>query len=303
MAVNLADANSAGDKPREIDAETGVATTGHEWDGVRELNNPLPRWWLWLFYITIVWSIGYWIVYPAWPLLSSATQGVLNWHSRAAVVSDLENLKAQRGAMFVKLTGASLPEITADPVLLDFARALGRQAFANNCAPCHGDGGGGAKGYPNLVDDDWLWGGKLADIAQTIRYGIRSGDPKARIGDMPAFGRMGILKPDEIATVADFVRSLSALPVDPGSDLVRGKKIFSDNCSPCHGADGKGNRDFGAPKLTDAIWLYGSDKATIMEGVTNGRGGVMPAWAGRLDDTTIKALTVFVFTFGGGQKE
>jgi cytochrome c oxidase cbb3-type subunit 3 len=295
----------ADDKPHDagiIDDKTGIATTGHEWDGVRELNNPLPRWWLWLFYITIIWSVGYWIVYPSWPLASSATQGLLKWHSRDAVVTDLANLKVQRGPMFVKLTAASLQEIAADPVLLDFARALGRQAFANNCAPCHGAGGGGARGYPNLVDDDWLWGGKLDDIVQTIRYGIRSGNPKARIGDMPDFGRAGILKPDEISTVADFVRSLSGLPVDPKADLARGAKIFGDYCSGCHGPAGKGSHELGAPNLTDAIWLYAPDKATIMEGITNGRGGVMPAWSDRLDDTTIKSLTVFVFTFGGGEK-
>jgi cytochrome c oxidase cbb3-type subunit 3 len=295
----------ADDKPHDagiIDDKTGIATTGHEWDGVRELNNPLPRWWLWLFYITIIWSVGYWIVYPSWPLASSATQGLFKWHSRDAIVTDLANLKVQRGSMFVKLTAASLQEIAADPMLLDFARALGRQAFANNCAPCHGAGGGGARGYPNLVDDDWLWGGKLDDIAQTIRYGIRSGNPKARIGDMPDFGRARILKPDEISTVADFVRSLSGLPVDPKTDLARGAKIFGDFCSGCHGPAGKGSHELGAPNLTDAIWLYGPDKATIMEGITNGRGGVMPAWSDRLDNTTIKALTVFVFTFGGGEK-
>jgi cytochrome c oxidase cbb3-type subunit 3 len=204
--------------------------------------------------------------------------------------------------MFGKLGAASLQDIIADPTLLDFARALGRQAFADNCAPCHGAGGGGAKGYPNLVADRWLWGGKLDEIAQTIRYGARNGNPKAHVGDMPDFGRAGVLKPDDISTVADYVRSLSKLPVDPRADLTRGGKIFADNCSPCHGPDGKGNHAFGAPNLTSAVWLYGSDKATIVETITNGRGGVMPAWSERLDDTTIKALAVYVFTFGGGEK-
>jgi cytochrome c oxidase cbb3-type subunit III len=285
-----------------IDAKTGIVTTGHEWDGVRELNNPLPRWWLWLFYATIIFSVGYWIAYPAWPLATSATQGLLNWHSRSAIVTDLDNLKAQRGAMFGKLGAASLSEIIADPQLVDFARAYGRQSFANNCAPCHGAGGGGAKGYPNLVADRWLWGGKLDDIVQTIRYGARNGNPKAHIGDMPDFGRSGILKADEVSAVADYVRSLAKLPADGTADLARGAKIFADNCSPCHGADGKGTTALGAPNLTSAVWLYGSDKATIVETVTNGRGGVMPAWSERLDDTTIKALAVFVFTLGGGQK-
>jgi cytochrome c oxidase cbb3-type subunit 3 len=227
---------------------------------------------------------------------------LLSWHSRAAIVTDLDNLKAQRGAMFAKLGTTSVQDIIADPTLTDFARAVGRQAFANNCAPCHGAGGGGAKGYPNLVADRWLWGGKLDNILQTIRYGARNGNPKAHVGDMPDFGRSGLLKPDEVSAVADYVRSLSRLPVDPKADLARGGKIFADNCSPCHGTDAKGNHDFGAPNLTSAVWLYGSDKATIVETVTNGRAGVMPAWSERLDDTTIKALAVYVFTFGGGEK-
>jgi cytochrome c oxidase cbb3-type subunit III len=288
---------------KHIDPLTGMATTGHEWDGVQELNTPLPRWWLWLFYATIVWSVGYWIVYPAWPLISNATQGVLGYHTRTAIVDDLAALKAQRGGMMDKLAGASVQQIAADPQLSDFARAVGRVAFADNCAPCHGSGGGGSKGYPNLNDDDWLWGGKLADIEQTIRYGVRSGDDNARPGaTMPAFGRDGILKPAQISNVGDYVRSLSALPVEKDADLAAGKKVFADNCASCHGADGKGNRELGAPNLTDKIWLYGSDKQTIMQGVQNGRGGVMPAWGKRLDEPTLKSLAVYVWSFGGGEK-
>jgi cytochrome c oxidase cbb3-type subunit 3 len=297
------------DDKQEIDALTGTATTGHVWDGIRELNTPLPRWWLWLFYITIIWSVGYWIVYPAWPLVSSFTAGTFNWTSRQAVMSELDELKAQRGPMVSRLTAASLQEIATDPQLLDFARAQGRAAFVENCAPCHGAGGGGARSYPNLNDDEWIWGGKLDDIAQTIRYGVRSGDAKARQGAaMPAFGRDGILKRADIENVADYVRSLSGLPVDPKAgpvadkDLAAGKKVFADTCAVCHGADGKGNRELGTPNLTDRIWLYGSDKAALVESIWNGRGGMMPAWVGRLDDVTIKALAVYVHSFGGGEK-
>ena len=290
------------DEPKQIDSLTGTATTGHEWDGLRELNTPLPRWWLWLFYATIVWAIGYWVVYPAWPLITNSTQGVFGWHSRTAVQSDLDALKATRGPMVGKLAAASVAEIVADPQLLDFARAQGRVAFADNCAPCHGAGGGGAKGYPNLNDDDWLWGGKLADIENTIRHGARSGDEKAHQGNMPAFGRDNILKPNEISAVADYARSLSSLPVEQGADLALGKKVFADNCAACHGPEGKGNRELGAPNLTDKIWLYGPSKETIMQGIINGRGGVMPTWQGRLDESTIKALVVYVWTFGGGEK-
>jgi cytochrome c oxidase cbb3-type subunit 3 len=287
---------------RNIDQVTGTATTGHEWDGVRELNTPLPRWWLWMFYATIIWSVGYWIVYPSWPLLTSATEGAFGWHTRSAIIDDLDQLKAQRGPMVQRLASASVAQIASDPELLAFARAQGRVAFADNCAPCHGAGGGGAKGYPNLNDDDWLWGGKLDDIAVTIGHGIRAVDPKTRAGSMPAFGRDKILKSEEISAVADFVRSLAGLPVLANADLALGKKVFADNCAVCHGEAGKGNREVGAPNLTDKIWLYGSDKTTIMDGVRNGRGNTMPAWAGRLDDSTIKALTVYVHTLGGGEK-
>ena len=287
---------------REIDRLTGTATTGHEWDGIRELNTPLPRWWLWLFYICIIWAVGYWVLYPAWPLISNSTQGVLGWHARAAVETDLKELRAQRGPMVAKIAAASLPQIVGNTELLDFARAEGRVAFADNCAPCHGAGGGGATGYPNLNDDDWLWGGKLAQIEQTITYGARSGDPKAHQGNMLAFGRDNILKPEQISQVADYVRSLSGLGVEPGADLAAGKKIFAANCVVCHGPDGKGQQNLGSANLTDKIWLYGSSKETIVKTITDGRGGVMPAWGGRLSDATIKALTVYVWTFGGGVK-
>jgi len=274
-------------------------TTGHEWDGIHELNTPLPRWWLWLFYATIVWAVGYWVVYPAWPLVSSYTGGAFGWHSRSAVAEDLVALQQQRAPMMAKLAAASLQDIEKTPQLLDFARALGGRAFADNCAPCHGAGGGGAPGYPNLTDDDWLWGGKLDQIALTITDGARSGDPKGHQGAMPPWGT--VLKPEEIVTVANYVRSLSGLKVEPGADLAAGKKLFTTNCAPCHGPDGKGNQQVGSKNLTDNIWLYGSDLQTLEQTITYGRGGVMPAWGQRLDPVTIKALAVYVHTFGGGQ--
>jgi cytochrome c oxidase cbb3-type subunit 3 len=199
------------------------------------------------------------------------------------------------------LGSTSLAEIEKDPALLSLARARGRTVFGDNCAPCHGSGGAGAKGYPNLNDDDWLWGGSLDQIMQTIQFGARSGHAKAHEGQMLAFGRDAILKKDEIATVANYVRSLSGLSTAPGFDAAAGKKIFAENCVSCHGEDGKGNQAVGAPNLTDKIWLYGSDEGTLVETITNGRAGVMPAWNGRLDPVTIKALTVFVHSLGGGK--
>jgi cytochrome c oxidase cbb3-type subunit III len=288
---------------QDTDAVTGTALTGHDWDGIHELNTPLPRWWLWLFYATIIWSVGYWIVYPSWPLVDSYTRGVFNWHSREAIVSELDALKAQRGPMVAKLAAASLQEIVSDQQLLEFARAQGRPAFGENCAPCHGAGGGGSKGYPNLNDNEWIWGGKLDEIAETIRHGIRSCDPKTRQGPaMPAFGRDNMIKRADIETIAEYVRTLSGVVPDGKADVAAGKVLFAQNCVVCHGETGKGNRALGVPDLTDAIWLYASDKTTIVEGIWNGRASMMPAWAGRLDEPTIKALAVYVHTLGGGEK-
>lgn len=286
---------------QDIDELSGRSTTGHEWDGIKELNTPLPRWWLFTFYATIIWAIGYWVLYPAWPLVHGNTRGLLQYSSRANVAVELANLEAARGEKMTVLGNASLADIEKDPALLSFARARGRTVFADNCAACHGSGAAGAKGYPNLNDDDWLWGGSLDQIMQTIQFGIRSGHPKAHEGQMLAFGRDGTLKSDEIATVANYVRSLSGLSTAPGFDAAAGRKIFSENCVACHGENGKGNQDMGAPDLTDQIWLYGSDEATIKETITNGRGGVMPAWSGRLDPVTIKALAVYVHSLGGGK--
>ena len=285
----------------EIDHVSGKTTTGHEWDGIKELNTPLPRWWLLTFYATIIWSIGYWIVYPAWPLLSNYTTGVLHWSSRGAVAVELANLEKIRGEKMAVLGSASLADIEKDPALLAMARARGRTVFGDNCAPCHGSGAAGAKGYPNLNDDDWLWGGTLDQIMQTIQYGIRSGNPKTHESAMLAFGKEGVLKPEQIVTVANYVRSLSGLPTAPGYDAAQGKKIFADNCVSCHGDKGQGNQELGAPNLSDKIWLYGSDEATIIETITNGRSGVMPAWVDRLDPSTIKALAVYVHSLGGGK--
>jgi len=285
----------------DIDHVSGKSTTGHEWDGIKELNTPLPRWWLLTYYATIIWAIGYWIVYPAWPLISSHTTGLFNYSTRADVGVELANLEKIRGEKMVKLAATPLAEIEKDPALLALARARGKAAFGDNCAPCHGTGGTGAKGYPNLNDDDWLWGGKLEQIEQTIQFGARSGNAKAHEGAMLAFGKDGILKPAEIVTVANYVRSLSGLSTSPGYEAAAGKKIFADNCASCHGDNGKGNQEMGAPNLTDQIWLFGSDEATLIETITNGRAGVMPAWSGRLDPATIKALAVYVHSLGGGQ--
>lgn len=288
--------------PHEVDAVTGIATTGHEWDGIRELNTPLPRWWLGMFYATILWSVGYWVVYPAWPLLTDATKGVFGYATRLAIEDDLAALKQQRLAQAAGLADASIAQIKADPTLFRVAIAWGKAAFGDNCVACHGVGGAGARGYPNLNDDDWLWGGSPAEIETTLKHGIRvAGNNETRVSQMPAFGRDGVLKREEINAVANQVRALAGLSTEPKADLPRGREIYAANCAACHGEAGKGNRELGAPDLTDAISLYGMDLAALTETIANSRNGVMPAWSGRLDATTIKALTVYVHSLGGGQ--
>jgi cytochrome c oxidase cbb3-type subunit 3 len=288
------------DKPK-VDPVTGFTTTGHEWDGLTELNQPLPRWWLWIFYATIVFSIGYWIVYPSWPLVTSYTGGVFGWHSRTAVAEDMESLQESRGPMVAQLSDTPLADVTSDPALFDFTLAYGKVAFQDNCAPCHGAGGGGAVGYPNLIDDAWLWGGSTDEIAHTITYGIRNDNPESRFGDMPAFGRDGILDSTQIWNVAQYVRSLSGLDVPAGADLEAGQQIYADNCAACHGDNGEGNRELGAPSLVDTVWLYGSSTDDVFNTIANARNSAMPAWGERLDPTTIKALTFYVHSLGGGE--
>ncbi len=291
----------------EIDAHTGTPTTGHEWDGIRELNTPLPRWWLWTFYATILWSFVYWILYPAWPLIGGGyTAGLLGWHSRQAVVEDIAGLRQLRAGNAERISKASLADIKTDPELLSFAKNQGKAAFATNCAPCHGAGGQGARGYPNLNADRWIWGGTLDAIHQTISHGIRwEPDQQTRTSTMPAFGREGLLKKDEISDVADYVLSTAGYPVEHQDRLAKGQAIYQNNCAACHGDDGKGNLEIGAPNLTTKVWLYGGkdgiDKAAIVERIIVGGGGVMPAWSDRLDEPTIKSLAVYVHSLGGGQ--
>lgn len=290
------------DKP-EVDEHTGVETTGHEWDGIKELNNPLPRWWLILFYASIVFAIGYWIFMPAWPAFpgfQGYTRGVRNYSDRLEVDKAIAALDAKRAVFAKRLEGAALSQVESDPQLQDFALAAGKAAFANNCAPCHGSGAQGAFGYPNLNDDDWLWGGSLDDIKHTITVGVRSTDHGTRTSQMPSFGKDGLLKPSEIDDLVEYVIHLSGRDANAQA-VARAQPVFVAQCVICHGADGKGSRKVGAPNLTDGIWLYGGDRKTIRETIWNARAGVMPTWGGRLDGMTIDALAVYVHSLGGGE--
>lgn len=283
----------------EIDHLSGVSTTGHEWDGLKELNNPLPRWWLWLFYICIIWAVGYFFLYPSWPVPGGYTKGLLGHSQREVALADAAAGQAARLTAGKGLETASLEQINGDPKLLEFALADGKAAFGDNCAPCHGSGATGSKGFPNLQDDDWLWGGSLDQIAQTITVGVRSTSPDTRTNDMPRFGADQILDAQQIRNVAGYVLSLSGGKVE-GADVTAGQAIFAEQCTGCHGEDAKGNQELGAPNLTDAIWLYGGDEKTVIETITNARRGVMPTWGGRLDPVTIKSLAVYVHSLGGG---
>ena len=280
----------------------GPETTGHEWDGIREFNNPLPRWWLYTLYATIVWALGYWVLYPAWPLVSTYTGGLLGFSQRAKALDEVREVRLDRDARGqAKLADASVLEIRSDPALLQLALATGKAAFSNNCAACHGSSATGAVGYPNLQDDDWLWGGAPEDIERTIRFGTRNGNGEAHLGDMPSFGRDGTLKREEVEAVASYVLSLSGKAGVAGADVGKGAEIFASTCAGCHGEEAKGNPEMGAPNLADAIWLYGSSPQQVVATVANGRKGEMPPWEGRLDSATIKALTVYVHSLGGGK--
>ncbi|NTJ42313.1 cytochrome-c oxidase, cbb3-type subunit III [Agrobacterium larrymoorei] len=284
---------------KHIDKVSGVETTGHEWDGIRELNNPMPRWWVWTFYFTILWAIGYTIAFPAWPLIDGATKGVLGWSSRADVATEVADAKSAQNVYLERIAASSLQEIKSDSALMQFAVAGGSAAFKVNCVQCHGSGAEGGSGYPNLNDDDWLWGGSAEDIYTSITHGIRfSEDPETRISEMPAFA--DILSSGEIREVAAYVVSLTATPRDTAM-VEPGKQIFADNCASCHGEDAKGNQEMGAPNLADAIWLKAEAEEGIVAQIRTPKHGVMPAWGERLGDTTVKQLALFVHSLGGGE--
>jgi cytochrome c oxidase cbb3-type subunit 3 len=280
----------------EKDAFTGTEIRDHEWDGLRELNTPLPKWWVWVFVATIVWAAVYVVLYPSLPGLD----GITGWTKRGELPDQLAAARAGQAHLLDRIAAADLATIAADADLADFAQRGGRAAFANNCATCHGNGGAGRPDYPVLADDDWLWGGTLEAIETTIRHGVRAADPDTRVSEMPAFGADALLAPDQIADVAEHVLSLSGRAEDAAA-AARGAVVFAENCAVCHGEDGRGLEEMGAPDLADAIWLYGGERDQIVAIVDRPRAGMMPSWTGRLDETTIKMLALYVHGLGGGR--
>ncbi len=288
---------TAGTVSPPTDEVTGVETTGHEWDGIRELNNPLPRWWLWTFYATIAWGLLYAVAYPAWPLLNGATAGLLGWSSRGEVAAEMQKVEAGRSTYWQALTEVDLAALEDRPELNGFAVQAGRALFANSCSQCHGSGAAGAPGYPNLLDDDWLWGGTAEEIATTIRYGIRDTDAfDTRFSQMPAFAE--ILSEEEIDSLAGHILSLGE-----GADPAAGPAgaLYLESCAACHGDSAQGDRSVGAPDLTDAIWLYGGSRDEIAASIARGPFGVMPAWGRRLAEPQVRALAAYVHQLGGGE--
>lgn len=287
---------------KRVDDATGVETVGHEWDGIEELNNPLPRWWLWSFYLCILFAIGYVVVYPAIPMLHSGTHGLWGWTSRGQLAAETGAANAQRADTLAAIAATPIEQLAGKPELMKAAVAGGRAAFRVNCVQCHGAGAAGVPGlYPNLNDDDWLWGGNLQEIEQTITHGIRQpGDDKTHTSLMPSFGRDGMLTSAQIEDVVSHVRTLSGKEKAGGASA-RGAALFADNCAACHGPAGQGSRQFGAPNLTDAIWLYGGSRGKIAASIHSAHAGVMPAWNGRLDAVTIRMLAAYVHSLGGGE--
>jgi len=289
---------------KDIDEISGIETTGHSWDGIKELNNPLPRWWLYIFYASVAWAVVYMILMPAIPALpglGTNTPGIRGHSDRAQVAEAVADLQAARQAQAASLLTASLEEIENDRELGQFARAMGESAFGDNCATCHGAGGRGAVGYPSLADDVWLWDGTLNGIEYTLRHGIRhDDDPQTRYNLMPAFGRDGLLSNQQVGDLTQYVMNLSGRDADMEA-VARAEPLYQQQCALCHTATGVGNRDMGAPNLTDAEWLYGSDEEAVYATIYNARNSHMPAWQERLDDATIKALSVYVHSLGGGE--
>ena len=284
----------------EKDTVSGQDTTGHVWDGIKELNTPLPTWWVYVLYATVAWSLVLFVIYPSFPGITGYFSGLVGYSARGELASKMQAAAQARAPFLDRIRSSSLDDIRNTPELLGYAVSGGRVAFAENCAACHQAGGAGTKGYPNLADDDWLWGGKLADIQKTIQVGIRSAHPDTRTSLMPRFGTDGILERKQIDDVAEFVLSLSGKSTDTAS-AGRGRTIYAENCVSCHGERGTGQRDVGAPSLADGIWLFGGDRASVVRSISEGRGGVMPNWSERLDPAIVKMLTIYVHTLGGGE--
>ena len=277
----------------ERDAHTGYLTTGHEWNGIKELNTPVPRPVYFFLILAFLFAVGYWILMPTWPIGTSYTKGLLGFDQRVFVTEDVKQAAAERAAWTDRIEKESFADIQKDPRLMHDVRETGKALFGDNCAACHGRQATGGKGFPNLTTNSWLWGGSPEQIAETIKVGINSTHPESRTSQMPAFGRDGILQRNDIEKVVAYLRSLSGASGAQAGDVTAGQKIFADNCASCHGEDAKGNSETGAPNLTDRFWIYGGDPQTIYTTVWGGRQGHMPTWEARLSPVERKILAIY----------
>lgn len=285
----------------ERDLSSGYMTTGHEWNGIKELNSPVPRLVFFFLWATFAFAVLYWVLMPAWPLGLTFTKGVLGTNQRKVLAASISAAAPEVAGWADRITKLDYPAIQADPALMQSVRQTGHQLFADNCAACHGSQGKGQLGFPNLAAGVWQWGGEPAAIALTLKVGINSAHPDSRASQMLAFGTQGVLNKPEIDSVAEYVLSLSH-PGQDAAQVAAGQAIFAANCVACHGEDGKGNLELGAPNLTDEIWLYGDDKASIIKTITLGRQGHMPTWEARLSDLQRKILALYVVDLGAKAK-
>jgi cytochrome c oxidase cbb3-type subunit 3 len=288
----------------ERDPATGRETTGHEWNGIKELDTPVPRGVLMFLIVTHLWAIAWWFLVPAWPLGTTYTKGLLGVDQHTTVEARVVEGQRGRSAWMARLESEPYDSIMADEALMQTVRHTGRQLFGDNCAACHGRDGKGGSNYPDLTDDDWLWGGGPELIEQTMRVGINTAHPDSRIGQMPAFGRDQMLEPDQVRNVAAYVYSLTNPDYSTPQNVDRisaGREVFVTTCAPCHGDNAAGNRDVGAPNLTDAYWIYGGTLDSIITSVHAGRQGHMPTWDERLTIAEIRTLALYVHDLGTQQ--
>ena len=289
----------------ERDPYTGYMTTGHEWNGIKELNSPVPRPVYFFLIVAGVFSVIYWILMPAWPLGVTYTRGLLGIDQRVTVSESLKQAALERGIWTGRIESESFKDIQADSRLMDMVRQTGPTLFGDNCAACHGSNAKGGKGFPNLTTVSWLWGGDPENIAETIRVGVNSPHPQTRTSQMMAFGRDQILKKDEIDNVVTYVRSLSDPAIGKqvsATKIDAGKAIFAANCVACHGDDAKGKADLGAPNLADRFWIYGGDAESVHTTVWGGRQGHMPSWEGRLSPLDRKILALYLIDLRGEER-
>ncbi|MCB1441647.1 MAG: cytochrome-c oxidase, cbb3-type subunit III [Methyloceanibacter sp.] len=289
----------------ERDEHTGYLTTGHEWNGIKELNRPVPTV-IWLFLTTaFLAALACWILLPAWPLGNTYTHGLLRADQRQRVTEEIAEAASKRSAAVAQIESMTFDDIRSDPDLMRNVIETGRTLFGDNCAACHGSTGHGGPGFPNLADNAWLWGGDADAVAETIRIGINSDHPETRTSQMLAFGHDGLLDREAILNVIAYVRSLSnpASAKDHAEAVSAGAKVFASSCAACHGKDGGGNTAMGAPNLTDKFWIYGGDEESIFTTLTYGRKGHMPQWESRLTRVQRKILALYVVNLSSGKEK